>query len=456
MKRLLASTIGRFVAISAATCGVAIAANFVNDQFLIAAGGIAAWGTMEWVLWRKRVLRREQDQLRLTAKQEQQRLQAQIDQIPDLLTKIEQTQATLQRSQQEQHLRKQQFNQKIAQLQAELAQKEQKQQARLQQALIEQAQAQAQLQEREQAIATLQQQIANQQASQQATMQALEQLQTRLATVQQQQTETDEQLQEREQAIAALQQQIVDYQQEQHQQQQALEQLKQDQSTQEVQAQQEAKAFSQRLEQLAIEKAEAEQREQDAIETYETYVQLEQDLLAEQDSLKQQITDLENQVAILKHTQTQLLQALDTLQDYVAHREELLEPTSHSYRQRTIDLSPYRIALVGGHQKTCAAVIRELCTKHGLQQYAQVAPHTEEAISRKSVQAKIQHCDLVVIITPYMGHDLSGIVCSLHQDGALRGEILRLNCSGKSGIIREILNYYSQDHDKCRSKFKRG
>ena len=108
----------------------------------------------------------------------------------------------------------------------------------------------------------------------------------------------------------------------------------------------------------------------------------------------------------------------------------------------TFDLSSLRLALVGGHEATRREVIRELTESYSLENTVEVAPSSEAYVDRSTVQNKINNCDLIAVITGYMGHDLSKIVSELKKDGVLIGEVLPLSCRGKSGVVREILNWW--------------
>ena len=112
--------------------------------------------------------------------------------------------------------------------------------------------------------------------------------------------------------------------------------------------------------------------------------------------------------------------------------------------KETPDLSSLNLALVGGHEATRREVIRELQENYQLKYCAEVAPSDEAYINRNNVQTKINNCDLVAIITGYMGHDLSKIVSELNKDDALVGEVLPLSCRGKSGVVREILTWWKK------------
>lgn len=112
----------------------------------------------------------------------------------------------------------------------------------------------------------------------------------------------------------------------------------------------------------------------------------------------------------------------------------------------TQNLASIRLALVGGHQATRREAIRELCENYGLPNCVEVAPSSEAYISRSNVQAQISNCNLIAVITGYMGHDLSQIVSDLKKDGALTGDVFFLACRGKSGVVRAILNKVQQEN----------
>ncbi|MEB3360045.1 MAG: hypothetical protein VKK04_25190 [Synechococcales bacterium] len=112
-----------------------------------------------------------------------------------------------------------------------------------------------------------------------------------------------------------------------------------------------------------------------------------------------------------------------------------------------VDLSSLRLALVGGHPSTRRGVIQELRTHHGLKYWVEIPRITESNTNRTRVKSKICRCNLVVLITGYMSHRLTEIVFSLKEAGSLAGDVLQLNCRGKSGVVREILNYVTQGGD---------
>lgn len=103
-----------------------------------------------------------------------------------------------------------------------------------------------------------------------------------------------------------------------------------------------------------------------------------------------------------------------------------------------VDLSALHLALVGGHDSTRRGVI-ELLSSHGLKHVVEVEPASQRRISQSRVKAKIQHCDLVVVISGYMSHKMTDILNNLDQNDALAGKRLYPKCRGSTGVAREIL-----------------
>lgn len=123
----------------------------------------------------------------------------------------------------------------------------------------------------------------------------------------------------------------------------------------------------------------------------------------------------------------------------IARQSSTTDPPPSSPTPR-IDLSNLRLALVGGHPTTRRGVIEEL-QLYGLRHWVEVPRMNEANTNRSKVKSKISQCTLVVLITGYMSHRLTEIIFSLKEAGSLAGDVLQLNCKGKSGVIREILNH---------------
>lgn len=107
-----------------------------------------------------------------------------------------------------------------------------------------------------------------------------------------------------------------------------------------------------------------------------------------------------------------------------------------------LDLSNLSIALVGGHETTYREVTEAL-KQYGLKRCIHVPPHSIASNSRNQIKDKISTCDLVVTITSYVDHSVAKCVKQLKDAHMLGGGYIRVSCHGKSGLIREVLEYFS-------------
>nr|WP_228025021.1 DUF2325 domain-containing protein [cf. Phormidesmis sp. LEGE 11477] len=107
-----------------------------------------------------------------------------------------------------------------------------------------------------------------------------------------------------------------------------------------------------------------------------------------------------------------------------------------------IDLSDLSIALVGGHETTYREVTEAL-KQYGLKRCIHVPPHSIASNSRNQIKDKISNCDLVVTITSYVDHSVAKCVKQLKDAHMLAGGSIRVSCHGKSGLVREVLEYFS-------------
>jgi len=108
------------------------------------------------------------------------------------------------------------------------------------------------------------------------------------------------------------------------------------------------------------------------------------------------------------------------------------------------DLSAMKLALVGGHDATRRGVIRDLTRRYGLKKWVELPPSDKGSLGRNNMKAKLRDCDLIVLITRYMSHKQTDSVTKLQQAGALSGDVLPLDCRGKSGVLREILAHLNR------------
>lgn len=409
--------------------------------------GIAAWAILEQVLYRKRVeqesMQRERQQL--LKKQQQQVLQAQLLQ-QQLQDKLQQIHVLLKQRQQD---RRELVNYQALQAQ--------------------------QIQHLESAIARYEAQLTSQEAQQHGKTQKLEQLQQELIVFQEREVVTLAQFQQREQNVASLEQQINQQKLEQQQKsarlaalREELEEAKRRESAAQHQAdslkqtinvltyeqEQTARNFEElehslaerasvedlttTLESAKTELNNAKKFEELALEDNQKLSEELKQLRSENDEAQLQVWDLQEQVL---YYQDYFTKAAPQHQK-VAVLEQYIHQTAF---QGNIELSTLHLALVGGHPSVRREVIRELTVNYGLIHYVEIAPSNEAYIDRSSIKAKVNSCNLIGVITGYIGHDLSGIVSDLQKNGAIDGELLWINYRGKSGIVRSLLQHIQSE-----------
>ncbi|MGB3789267.1 MAG: DUF2325 domain-containing protein [Phormidesmis sp.] len=111
------------------------------------------------------------------------------------------------------------------------------------------------------------------------------------------------------------------------------------------------------------------------------------------------------------------------------------------FYDHSVDLSNLSIALVGGHETTYREVT-EVLKQYGLKRCVHVPPHSIASNSRNQIKDKISNCDLVVTITSYVDHSVAKCVKQLKDAQMLAGGSIRVSCHGKSGLVREVLEYF--------------
>ncbi|MFQ4138687.1 hypothetical protein PGN35_020470 [Nodosilinea sp. PGN35] len=161
----------------------------------------------------------------------------------------------------------------------------------------------------------------------------------------------------------------------------------------------------------------------------------------ERDDLQLQVWELEQQ---LQELMGYLAQAHD---NPVQLQSVVPWPALHSTPATlTPDLSLIVLGLVGGHPATRRSVIKELTTHYGLKHWVTIPPLREASIRKGKLKKKLSRCDLIVIIADYMSHPLTHAIYSLQASGALKGEVVLLNCHGKSGVLRDILLHVNRQN----------
>ncbi|WP_008312846.1 hypothetical protein [Leptolyngbya sp. PCC 6406] len=161
----------------------------------------------------------------------------------------------------------------------------------------------------------------------------------------------------------------------------------------------------------------------------------------ERDDLQLQVWELEQQVqellGYITQTHTDQQQPQTTT---------LLPPTEAIPTAPLPDLSMLVLGLVGGHPATRRGVIEALTTHYGLKHWVTIPPLHEASIRKHKLKKKLSRCDLIVIIADYMSHPLTHAIYGLQASGSLKGEVVLLNCHGKSGVLRDILYHVNRQN----------
>jgi hypothetical protein len=106
-------------------------------------------------------------------------------------------------------------------------------------------------------------------------------------------------------------------------------------------------------------------------------------------------------------------------------------------------LAGIRLTLVGGHVATRREVERELREQYDLSDYIEIAPSSDDHVDKAKVRERVIDRDLVVVITGYIGHDLTNIIRDLQRSQDLTGQVIWPKCRGKSGVVREVIESQS-------------
>jgi len=160
---------------------------------------------------------------------------------------------------------------------------------------------------------------------------------------------------------------------------------------------------------------------------------LKQEVENERDDLQLQVWELEQQIE-------ELLKYIGQVEH--SNRVQTLNASTAEICQENpnIDLSVIYLGLVGGHPATRREVIHELSTQYQLQNWVEIPPLKEARIRKPKLKRKLSQCNLIVIIADYMSHPLTHAVFALKAAKAITEEVFLLNCHGKTGVVREILN----------------
>lgn len=160
---------------------------------------------------------------------------------------------------------------------------------------------------------------------------------------------------------------------------------------------------------------------------------LKQAAEAARDDLQLQVWELEQQVK-------ELLDYIALAENADGDKAVRALPSEFPRDPLSVDLSIVYLGLVGGHPATRQGVIEELSTQYGLQHWVEIAPLKEARIRKNKLKRKLSRCNLIVVIADYMSHPLFHAVFSLRAAKAITEQVFLLNCHGKTGVVREILN----------------
>ena len=189
-------------------------------------------------------------------------------------------------------------------------------------------------------------------------------------------------------------------------------------------------------------------------------------LRADYNQLKRDTDELlqyaDRELKALKQTNTGLAQEFDDLQLRVWELEQQVDELllyiarlvnapdcgdDEAQAEAAIDEVPslehLALGIVGGHAATVREAINELSAIYGLQRWVVVPPTWEASMNKRVLKGKLEHCDLIVIVTGYMNHSLTNAVLGLNTLEGLPGKVVLLNFRGKSGVVREILRQVS-------------
>ncbi len=165
---------------------------------------------------------------------------------------------------------------------------------------------------------------------------------------------------------------------------------------------------------------------------------------------------LRGEIALLKHQldllsyQTTGYQTTDSSQlgssaeepSLIANDAESVLNFTNDFQFGQIDLSNISLALIGGHETTYRKVTEEL-EHYGLKTCIHVPPRSIASNGRNKIKDKISNCDLIITVTSHVDHSVSECVKQLKDAQVLAGECIRVSCHGKSGLVREVLKYFS-------------
>lgn len=154
-------------------------------------------------------------------------------------------------------------------------------------------------------------------------------------------------------------------------------------------------------------------------------------LVEARDDLQVEVWELEEQV--------------EQLTTWQKHESGGVEDGDSGHERDGVDLSGVEIAIVGGHGSMRRSVMEELRAKYGLGHGVEIPTLWEARATQQQLRAQLDRCDLIAIVTGYMSHPLTNMIMDLKRTGVLRGQVVLVQVRGKTGVLREILDFFSKN-----------
>ena len=117
-----------------------------------------------------------------------------------------------------------------------------------------------------------------------------------------------------------------------------------------------------------------------------------------------------------------------------------------------LDLSTWKIAMVGGHENMTHGVSEKLQQQYNLKELIKIP---SEHVPQQQLKQKLENCDLVVLIIGYINHALTGSINDLKDKKAIKGEVIPINSLGVSGVMRDLISFLETNLDDIETKTNR-
>ena len=119
---------------------------------------------------------------------------------------------------------------------------------------------------------------------------------------------------------------------------------------------------------------------------------------------------------------------------------------NRSDRHTNLDLSNCKIAVAGGHGNLRKKLVLALSRNYNLpvRNFREIPSFKESrSNSKKKIRSKLTNVDLTIVITKYIGHDLSKIISDLKKCKFIEN-VLALDCQNTNRIVDQIICHFAQ------------